>query len=47
MIDLIHLDLTCSRLKVGLRRVLPHLMIFEVKDLRPPHVENLLDLHSV
>jgi hypothetical protein len=47
LVDLMHLDLPCSRLELGCRGGLPQLMIFEVKDLRPPQVETLLDLPSV
>jgi hypothetical protein len=47
LVDLMHLDLPYCRLKLGCRGGLPQLLIFDVKDLRPPEVETLLDLPGV
>ena len=47
MVDLVHLEVPWGWLEGGERGGVPQIVIFEVKDLRPPYVERLLDLPTV
>jgi hypothetical protein len=47
VVDLVHIEVPWGRLEGGERGGMPQIVIFEVKNLRPPYVEYLLDLPSV
>jgi hypothetical protein len=47
VVDLVHLEVPWGWLEGGERGGVPQIVIFEVKNLRPPHVERLLDLPTV
>jgi hypothetical protein len=47
VVDLVHKEVPCGWLEGGEWGGMPQIVIFEVKDLRPPHVERLVDLPTV